>query len=149
MDKQIKLGQCLSHSHITVIGYCDILDVVTILALPNGSHNIRYPVYRGYFERRGENESSAVQCCRSVAQSNLGLSTNVIRWRPPGSFTRSSPSWFNWRTMQLPIMNGERRASERFPWFHQVLMILEMLSYRKSRGNLSYVLVLLVGRDSY
>ena len=45
VDKQIKLGQCVSHSHSTVIGYCDILDVVTILSLPHGSHNIRYPVY--------------------------------------------------------------------------------------------------------
>ena len=41
----------LSHSHSIVIGYCDILDVVTILSLPHGSHNIRYPVYteNGYF----------------------------------------------------------------------------------------------------
>ena len=42
---QNKLGQYLSHRHINVIGYCDILDIVTILALSHGGHNIRYLVY--------------------------------------------------------------------------------------------------------
>ena len=44
---RISLVSLTSRSHSIVIGYCDILDIVTILSLPNGSHKIRYPVYTG------------------------------------------------------------------------------------------------------
>ena len=35
----------LSQFSFTGIGYCDILDIETVLSLPHGSHNIRYPVH--------------------------------------------------------------------------------------------------------